>query len=123
MKGKIMTLSLNTNEYHGRERIFYSMKLQKEHDNQAVGSRSSFQNNITNNFLNTEHEIFWLIFSYKSLKGFTEWLTNMNCVMSRLFALFRLYDKLNLNYFHALAYSCRKTVILGTSKRISRVIM
>lgn len=58
MKGKIMTLSLNTNEYHGRERIFYSMKLQKEHDNQAVGSRSSFQNNITNNFLNTEHEIF-----------------------------------------------------------------
>lgn len=51
MKGKIMTLSLNTNEYHGRERIFYSMKLQKEHDSQAVGSGSSFQNNITNSFL------------------------------------------------------------------------
>lgn len=30
MKGKIKTLSLNTNKYHEREGILYSMKLQKE---------------------------------------------------------------------------------------------
>lgn len=106
----------------GKE-YFILWSFKKSHNSQVVGSGSSFQNNITNNFLKYRA---WDCLAYIQLhvtEGIYRVLTNMNCVMSRLFALFRLYDKLNLTCFHAIAYSCRKTVILGTLKRISKVII